>query len=127
MKLYQWIAQRLAQIENLRQPGSVAIVTEEDVMSQVEDRVKKYMPSGSGFDAGTQLDWDRSTKNRLVFTTEYHHMDEHGGYDGWTTHDVIVKPDLCFDFTLRITGRDRNQIKDYIYQEFNHRLLTDID
>lgn len=126
MKLYQWLAQRLAQIENLEN-SNMAVVTPEEVREQVDAKVKELMPSGSGFDKGTELDWERSTKQRLVFNTAFHHMDEHGGYDGWTHHDIWVNPDLCFDFTLRITGVDRNQIKDLIHENFNHALLTDVD
>lgn len=127
MKLYQWIAQRLAQIENLEEGKFDYAVSPENVREEVEGKVHSYLPRGSGFDVGTKLDWDRSNKNRLVFTTEFHHMNDVGMYDGWTAHDVFVNPDLCFDFTLRVTGRNRNDIKDLIHEQFNHALLTDID
>ena len=54
--------------------------------------VKDFMPSGSGFDAGTKLDLDLSHAERLVFTTSYHHMNDGGYYDGWTEHTVTVTP-----------------------------------
>ena len=45
-------------------------------------------------------------------------MNEYGAYVGWTEHDVIVTP--AFDgFNLRVTGRDRNQIKEYIGDVFH--------
>src|SRR5882672_3309038 len=47
--------------------------------------VIEHMPSGSGFDAGTILDLEKSTGEKLVFITSFHHMNEHGSYDGWTT------------------------------------------
>ena len=75
-------------------------------------------PSGSGFDAGTQLDKDGSTGERLVFTTAFHHMNENGLYDGWTNHKVIVTPSLEMGCRIKITGRDRNEIKDYIGERF---------
>ena len=84
------------------------------------------MPSGSGIDSGTKLDFDRSKPNRLVFTAPYHHMNDDGMYDGWTDHDIIVTPDLGFGFDLRITGRDRNQIKDYLGDTFAEALRQDI-
>lgn len=83
-----------------------------------------YMPHGSGFDAGTLLSFQRSTPERLVFETSFHHMNDAGMYDGWTTHDVIVTPSLVHGFNLRITGRDRNGIKDYIAQAFYDCLLS---
>jgi hypothetical protein len=84
----------------------------------IERLVKEWLPSGSGFDAGTKVDWDKSNAERIVFLTAYHHMNDTGMYDGWTEHAVTVKPSLCFGFTLTISGRDRNQIKDYIAQAF---------
>jgi hypothetical protein len=78
--------------------------------------VRERMPSGSGFDNGTTLDWDKSTGEKLVFNTAFHHMDEHGGYIGWTEHTVTVKPSLMSGIDLTISGRDRRQIKEYIHE-----------
>jgi hypothetical protein len=80
--------------------------------------VQEYMPHGSGFDNGTKIDLDRSTSERLVFTTAFHHMNEHGGYDGWTEHTVTVTASLAFNFSLKIGGRNRNDIKDYMHEVF---------
>jgi hypothetical protein len=85
------------------------------------------MPSGSGIDSGTMLDLDRSTPEKLVFTTAFHHMNNDGFYDGWTDHKVLVTPSLAHGFNLHITGRDRNQIKDYLYEVFSHDLHQEID
>jgi hypothetical protein len=73
-------------------------------------------PSGSGFDNGTQIDEDRS--DVLRFATAFHHMDECGMYDGWTEHTIRVKPSLAWGFDLKVSGRDRNGIKDYIADVF---------
>jgi hypothetical protein len=81
--------------------------------------VYQYLPSGAGFDGGTKIDFDASTGEKLVFDTSYHHMNEGGFYDGWTEHRVIVTPSLTFGHTLRITGRNRNDIKDYIAEAFS--------
>jgi hypothetical protein len=78
-------------------------------------------PSGSGIDNGTILD-DTSKPDKLVFSFGFHHMNEAGYYDGWTEHKAIVTPSLCDSFNLRITGRDRNQIKDYLYDVFSQWL-----
>lgn len=91
-------------------------------------KVKEFMPSGLGFDAGTELPLSlNDDPNRLVFLTSYHHMDEHGYYTGWSEHKVIVKPSLTSGFDLRITGRDRHQIKDYIRDVFNEALNNEVD
>ncbi len=84
---------------------------------------KNFMPSGGGVDCGTKIDLDASTGERLVFDTGYHHMNENGYYDEWTTHRIIVKPSLLFGLDIRITGRDRNQIKEHLH-EIVHADLT---
>src|SRR4051812_16451917 len=40
--------------------------------SDVESYCREFMPSGSGFDAGTTLDFDASTAEKLVFVTSFH-------------------------------------------------------
>jgi hypothetical protein len=84
------------------------------------ETICKELPSGSGLDAGVEFDLQASRPNRLVFETSYHHMDEHGSYDGWTDHSIIVTPSLTRGFELRITGKNRNQIKEYLYDLFNN-------
>lgn len=79
------------------------------------------LPRGSGFDAGTTINLNRSGRERIVLDVSYHHMDEHGGYSGWTEHSVIVYPTFD-DFKLRITGRNKNDIKDYIHDVFSNVL-----
>ena len=85
---------------------------------RLESLVKAGLPSGSGFDAGTTLDLDASTPYKLVLKTAFHHMDDHGGYDGWTHHTVTVTPTLHSGIDVKISGRDRNAIKAYIGEEF---------
>lgn len=93
----------------------------------IYDLVENFMPSGSGIDSGTKIDWEGSTPLRLVFLTAYHHMNEGGFYDGWTEHKVIVTPSLTRSFDLKVTGRDRNRIKDYLFETFASALETEID
>lgn len=93
----------------------------------IDRLTNEFMPSGSGIDSGTKFDFGASKPNRLVFTTSYHHMDEHGGYDGWSEHSVIVTPSLTRDFDIKITGRDRNEIKEYLYEVFNSALSEIIE
>lgn len=96
-----------------------------DIGNGLYDYVHKNCLRGSGFDAGSFLDLN-STSKRLIFVTSFHHMDEHGGYDGWTEHKVIVTP-LFQGFDIRVTGRDRDGIKDYIGETFYHWLSSDAD
>ena len=72
-----------------------------------------------------KIDLDSSHADKLVFYLSYQHMDE-GYWDGHTDHTVIVKPSLQFGFTLRITGHDRNDIKDLLHGEFDCALREDV-
>jgi len=92
---------------------------------EIDSICENHLPSGSGFDSGTTFDYDRSRPNRLVLNTSYHHMDD-GYYAGWTDHTVTVKASLASGFDLVIGGRDRNEIKDYIAETFQHFLSEEI-
>lgn len=53
-----------------------------------------------------------------MFETSVHHMNPDGYYDGWTEHTVTVTPSFIGRFDLKVSGRDRNGIKDYIAEVF---------
>lgn len=133
--LFRAIAEKLAHLENLNDGAKRFNWTpehESTIRGNVEDSldyvVRNFLPSGSGIDCGTKLD-ESSTSERLVFTFGFHHMDECGFYDGWTEHKAIVTPTLTSHsgFKLRITGRDRNDIKEYLHQVFDSALDESID
>jgi hypothetical protein len=117
LKTYQDIASKLGAMENCRKSGNDTWLMqhEQDIIRIVENK----MPSGSGFDNGTGLNWDKSTPEKLVFETSFHHMNENGMYDGWTAHTVTVTPSLQFGFNLKISGKNRNNIKEYIVESFS--------
>lgn len=87
-------------------------------------RLFTLLPSGSGIDCGTKVEMLSSTK--CVFSFSFHHMDEMGGYDGWTEHKLIVVPTFS-GLDMHITGRDKNQIKEYLYDVYYHALNQEID
>lgn len=101
----------------------------EETIRQIMD---SFAPSGSGFDSGISLDLERSKVDRLVFSADFHHMDDNGYYCGWSHHTVVVTPTLLWDTpVLRVTGRDKRQIKEYIgdvFHEFlNEKLCYDTE
>lgn len=120
MKIYQAIATALAAKLNCETSGN------EEWRSIWADRIRTIcsdqMPSGSGVDTGTEFDWDESKPERLVFIASCHHMTEIGYYDGWTDHQIIVTPSLLFGYSIRVTGRNRNDIKDYLGDLFHAAL-----
>ncbi len=70
------------------------------------ESLMKYMPSGSGIDAGTILKLEESRADRLVFEIGYHHMDENGFYCGWSTRELIVTPSLINEFDMEFINED---------------------
>lgn len=88
--------------------------------------VAEYMPSGTGFDNGTKINLEESHAEKLVFYTEFHHMHDLGMYDGWTEHTVVVTPSFLSGLNMRVSGRNRNDIKDYIYEAFDLALKQEI-
>lgn len=122
--LYKHLASKLDALENcIKTHNTQWEEIHEDTILGI---VKNYMPSGSGIDAGTKIDLDNSTGKRIVLTFGFHHMTE-GMYDGWTEHKAIVVPSLVHDFELRITGSNRNDVKDYLYQTFEYALRQEIE
>lgn len=123
-KLYKELSSFVdARLTSIKRNNSVWVKAH---TAYIRGLVKEYMPSGSGFDNGTHIDLDASKPERLKFFTSFHHMTEHGFYDGWTEHIVVVRPSLQFDFILRVSGQNRDGVKDGIYEIFNQSLLTEV-
>lgn len=89
----------------------------------IERIVRNDAPSGSGIDCGTAFDFDASKPERLVFSFEFHHMNDVGMYNGWTEHRAIVKPSLANGIDLRLTGHNRNDVLDYLHECFDCFLM----
>lgn len=123
-KLYAELALLVNAIEGCKRNGNEEWRRKHE--ARAHKLVKEYMPSGSGFDTGTQLDISCSTTNELIFTVGFHHMNPEGFYDGWTSHSVTVKPSLAFGIEIKVGGRDRNDIKDYIHEAFHSCLVREV-
>jgi len=92
------------------------------------ERIKELvdmLPSGSGIDNGTEIDLNASHADKIVLYTAFHHMNDGGYYDGWTEHTITVTPAFS-GISLRISGRDRNQIKDYLYETYDYALTRPV-
>lgn len=122
MKFYSAIASAMLARANCERSGNSEWFDRHT--DRILDLVREHAPSGSGFDSGTSFSFDASRPDRLVFFTSFHHMSEHGYYDGWSEHTVIVTPDFS-GVNIRVTGRDRNDIKDYIGEVFHN--LADVE
>ncbi len=81
----------------------------------------KELPRGSGIDSGTQIDVDRSSGDRVVLTFGFHFMDPNGYYAGWGDYQAVIRP-AFHGIDLTIKGRNRNDIKEYLYQTYEYAL-----
>ena len=126
MKLYQRIASAMKARENSLKNNNETWFDKHT--ETIEKAIKDNFPHGSGFDGNTWLDFELSNPQKLVFFSEYHHMNENGYYDGWSTLKVIVKPDLAWGFDFKLTGIQRKYRfnKDYFEDVFNQFLDMDI-
>ena len=126
--LYRALALRLVQLDNLQNGTAGEANTYEHLcLAAIDKLAADHLPQGSGFDDGCTIDLDASSPDRIVINAAYHHMDDHGSYDGWSEHQAIVKPSLAFGFDVRVTGRDRNDIKDYITYTIGEALSVQVD
>jgi hypothetical protein len=63
----------------------------------------KLLPHGSGFNVHPSIMFRQwRDGGRLVICASYQHMDDHGGYIGWSSHDIEIVPDLVFNFDLSV-------------------------
>lgn len=124
MQVYRALARAYGAASNCEKSGNVEWL---DIWKDRIDNaiMRERMPSGSGVDNGTVFDWDASRENRLVLSLSFHHIDDMGAYDGWTDHKAIIEPDLQFGFVVRVTGRNKRDIKDYLGSLLHHALGAD--
>jgi hypothetical protein len=122
MKVYQQISSLLNAIANCQKSGN----SEWSVKHSCElDTIERNLPRGSGIDCGTKISRD-STSRKIVLVADFHHMDDNGYYDGWTNHKIIVTP--SFDgIDIRVTGQNRNDIKDYLADVYHYALNESMD
>lgn len=116
------VVEKLARaIHNAKWSTSPNPAIKEKALEDIEYITKNYLPSGSGFNAGTTVELDECKPNKIVLKTPYHHMNDNGYYTGWTEHKVIITP-AFFSFDIKVTGRDKNGIKEYIGETIHYIL-----
>jgi len=119
MKIYQEIASTTEALKNCVKSGNAE---QEDKHAETLRKIEKnYLPYGSGFDAGTTINLEKSTSCKIVLQTSFHHMDENGYYDGWTEHNITIRP--AFNgIDITISGINKRDIKSYIAETFDYVL-----
>jgi hypothetical protein len=129
MKLYQQIAKALdafnRSVNAQHIDGSIWQNKWDALIEHIESNV---LPSGSGIDCGCKIDRDVSTSQKLVITFSYHHMDEHGGYCGWSDYRAVLRADLALDYVVDIYGREVSYgLKDMLGEQFAFALSEEHD
>jgi hypothetical protein len=120
MNIAQKIASTIAALRNCAASGnSEWLARHGETLATIE---RNELPSGSGIDSGTRIDMERSTPEKLVFLVSFHHMNDVGLYDGWTEHAVTVRPSFVYGLDIRVSGPNRNDIKDYLTEVFQSAL-----
>lgn len=121
-KIYQEIASRLNAMHSCEKSlNDEWRLKHEEILNKIVDRG----PSGDGIDCGTKLYLTDSNGEKIKLLCAYHHLNKNGYYDGWTSHNIIITPSLAFGYTMRITGRNRNNIKEYLAQVYSSWLDED--
>ncbi len=123
-KVYQYLARNAQRIRSLLVADQVTEAREAEVT--LIQWMKSNAPSGSGIDCGTKINFDASGDTKVVLTTEFHHMNDGGYYDGWTQHTITAVASLRFGFTLKVGGRDRNSIKEYLGDLYHEWLNQEV-
>ncbi|MDP2676471.1 MAG: hypothetical protein Q8O83_02185 [bacterium] len=123
-KLYQVFARTIHARHHCEKHGNNEWFVEHT--AKIEELVRNRMPNGSGFDHETSIDLIHSTGEKLVFFTAFHHMNENGFYDGWTNHTITVTASLNNQINVRVSGENRNEIKDYIEEIYYDALTNEV-
>jgi len=122
MELYKELAGTIqARLNCIQNKNQDWIQKHEDKISELIDR----LPHGSGLDGDNIINLDKSNGEKIIIETSFHHMDENGMYDGWTEHKLIITASLIFGLHIKIIGRDKNNIKEYLHEIFHYALTTD--
>lgn len=93
--------------------------------ARLKQITRDFLPSGSGIDNGTFVREIDDTK--IVMECGFHHMNEHGSYDGWTTHRVTARCGFYLGITIAVTNGRRNEIGEYLAETYRHALSREIE
>lgn len=126
----QEIGKEVEAMENCTKRGKTDCI--DDHQEKIEKIIKEFLPSGSGIDYGTTIDYKRTTQNRIVLTSAYHVMDENGYYAGIIDYRVIITASLAWGFDLNIVGnfasnKDAYGIKDYLFDLYIYKLSEEYE
>lgn len=121
-QIYSQIARTQTAINNCIKAGNLEW---QYLHEEALEELMKGTPSGSGFDSGTKL--CMASDKAIIFETSFHHMNQDGYYEGWTDHKITVLPNLFSGIELKISGKNKNDIKSYIADVFIEWLTQTVE
>lgn len=112
MKLYQKIARVASQKNWGKRAKELALL-------------KELLPNGNGFREreGLAVILLESTKKRIVIETTYWHKNNS---DEVTSHQVIITPSFEDEINIRITGKNEDNVKEYLHNIFREALMSEV-
>ena len=133
-EFYKTIAGTIKWIDDVdqRDPKNADIINNQCLR---QEWIDKNLPSGSGINSGSKVDWDKSKVDKIIITSSYHVMDENGYYCDMVYFKVIITPSLVTDFDIKIkfdTPRDKrvsekHALECYFYDLFYFNLMEKFD
>ena len=127
--VYQELARSFIAMENCKKANFDNEFWYDKHGEKIEYIIKSYLPHGSGLDGKTEIIYEKCNENKLVFSSEYHCMNEAGYYDGWINFKVVITPCLMFGYKLKIMGNFKKywHVKDYLHEIYTYALDQDFD
>lgn len=86
---------------------------------------KECLPGGAGIDNGATIAGLTSDRRGITLEFSFHHMTDHGFYDGWTEHTATVYPSFA-GLDIRIRGKRLTDLADYLNDTFNVALSAEL-
>ena len=109
MKLYQKIARVASQKNSLKKW--------EEFKS-----LQKLLPNGNLIRReGGSMILLKSTETKIVIDTAYWHYET----SRWTEHQVVITPSFEGEINIRITGKNEDNIKEYLQDIFREALMQE--
>ena len=111
MKLYQKIARVASQKNWAKRTKELSLL-------------QKLLPNGKGIREreGLAVILLESTKKRIVIDTTYWHTNNS---DERTSHQVIITPSFEGEINIRITGKNKDNVKEYLHDIFREALMKE--
>jgi hypothetical protein len=121
MNILQQIASTIQAIDYCEKNGK-NFPKHYDTLRELENS----LPHGAGIDNGVKIDRENSSQDKIVLTFSYHHMNDGGYYVGWSDYKIAIRPTFA-GFDMKITGKNVNDIKDYLYDVFDVALREELE